>query len=69
MENEDEQKHNTNDAGPSTNCDTNIHTTATNEVQNRYVVRIYSKYITKTALCHYKLLRLISHIKIILRHT
>jgi len=32
MENEDEQKHNTNDAGTSTNCDTNVHTNAQNEV-------------------------------------
>lgn len=42
MENEDEQK-NTNDAGTSTNCDTNVHTNAQNEVQNRYAVRIYNK--------------------------
>lgn len=37
MENEDEQKlHDTNDAGTSSkNCDTNVHTTAQNEVQNR----------------------------------
>lgn len=44
MENEDEQKHNINDAGTSTNCDTNVHTSAENEVQNRYVIRFYSKY-------------------------
>ncbi|KAL0109409.1 hypothetical protein PUN28_014466 [Cardiocondyla obscurior] len=35
MENEDEQKHNTSDAGTSMNCDTNIHTNTQNEVQNR----------------------------------
>ena len=51
MENEDEQKHNTNDASTSTNCDINVHTNAQNEV-HRYVIRIYSKYVTKT-LCHY----------------
>ncbi|XP_077258928.1 T-complex protein 11-like protein 1 isoform X1 [Temnothorax americanus] len=35
MKNEDEQKHNTNDAGTSTNCDTNVDTTVQNEIQNR----------------------------------
>lgn len=40
MENEDEQKLNINDAGTSSmNCDTNVHTTGQNEVQNRYVSR------------------------------
>lgn len=52
MENEDEQKHNTNDAGTSTNCDTNVHTNVQNEV-HRYVIRIHNKYVTKT-LCHYE---------------
>ena len=46
MENEDEQKHNTNDAGTSTNYDTNVHTNAQHEV-HRYVIRIHSKYVTK----------------------
>lgn len=39
--NEDEQKHNADDAGTSTNCD-NVHTNeqneVQNEVQNRYIV-------------------------------
>ncbi|XP_011877290.1 PREDICTED: T-complex protein 11-like protein 1 isoform X2 [Vollenhovia emeryi] len=35
MENEDEQKHNTNDAGTSTNCDTNTQLSVQNNVQNR----------------------------------
>ncbi|XP_039302319.1 T-complex protein 11-like protein 1 isoform X2 [Solenopsis invicta] len=35
MENEDEQKQNTNDAGTSMNYDTNVHTNTENEVQNR----------------------------------
>ncbi|KAG5312775.1 T11L1 protein, partial [Acromyrmex insinuator] len=35
MENEDEQKHNTNNAGTSTNCDTNIHTNAQSEVHRQ----------------------------------
>ncbi|KYQ54507.1 T-complex protein 11-like protein 1, partial [Trachymyrmex zeteki] len=35
MENEDEQKHNTNDAGTSTNCDTNVHTNVQNEVHRQ----------------------------------
>lgn len=51
MENEDEQKQNTNNAGTSTNCDTNVHTNAENEIQNRYVVKICSKYVT---LCRYE---------------
>lgn len=42
MENEDEQKHNINDeASTSTTCDnTNVHTSAQNEAQNRYVVEV-----------------------------
>ncbi|XP_018341083.1 PREDICTED: T-complex protein 11-like protein 1 isoform X2 [Trachymyrmex septentrionalis] len=35
MENEDEQKHNTNDAGTSTNYDTNVHTNAQHEVHRQ----------------------------------
>ncbi|XP_018406006.1 PREDICTED: T-complex protein 11-like protein 1 isoform X1 [Cyphomyrmex costatus] len=35
MENEDEQKHNTDDAGTSTNCDTNVHTNTQNEVHRQ----------------------------------
>lgn len=53
MENEDEQKHNIEDAGTSTNCD-NVQRSAQSEGQNRYVVRIYSRRITKKAiLCYY----------------
>jgi len=58
MENEDEQKHNANDAGTPTNCDTNVHTNTQNEVHNRYVVRIYSKYMTKQ---HFILMINVSH--------
>ncbi|XP_020278270.1 T-complex protein 11-like protein 1 isoform X2 [Pseudomyrmex gracilis] len=35
IENEDEQQQNTNNAGTSVNCDTNIDTTAQNKMQNR----------------------------------
>lgn len=42
MKNEDEQKHNADDPGTSTNYDNNVHTNEQNEVQNevqyRYVV-------------------------------
>ncbi|XP_011259464.1 T-complex protein 11-like protein 1 isoform X2 [Camponotus floridanus] len=34
MKNEDEQKHNADDPGTSTNCDNNVHTNEQNEVQN-----------------------------------
>jgi len=40
MENEDKQKHDINDASTSANCDTNINTTAQNEGQNVYVIKI-----------------------------
>lgn len=53
MENEDEQKHDTEEAGTSTNCDTNVYTSAQSEIQNRYVIRIYSRYVAKAILCHY----------------
>lgn len=53
MENEDEQKHNTEEAGTSTNYDTNVHTSAQSEIQNRYVIRICSRYVVKAILCHY----------------
>jgi len=40
MENEDKQKHDVNDASTSANCDTNINTSAQNEVQNTYVIKM-----------------------------
>lgn len=40
MENKDEQKRNINDASTSIDCDTNVHTTEQNEVQDEYVVKI-----------------------------
>lgn len=40
MENEDEQKHNVNEASTSIDCDTNVHKTAQNETQNKYVVEV-----------------------------
>jgi len=39
MENEDKQKQDVNDASTSANCD-NINTSAQNEVQNTYVIKI-----------------------------
>jgi len=38
MKNEDEQKHNADDPGTSTNYDNNVHTNEQNEVQYRYIV-------------------------------
>lgn len=46
MKNEDEQKHNADDAGTSMNSDNNVHINeqneAQNEVQNKCVARIYN---------------------------
>lgn len=50
MENDDEQKHNVNEASTSIDCDTNVHETAQNEMQNRYVIAADNKKKKKTSI-------------------